>query len=653
MNTKHDHSAEFTPTPEVVINEEATYLQISPKFGLALSGGGIRSASFALGVLQSLAKSGLLSHVDYLSTVSGGGYIGSALVWWKKQGLPVRDSSHNNTYSTSDSGNHDFPFGAVEEGPSSTTQDSILDFLRFHSSYLVPGRGMDILSVVGILLRNILMSLLMHVGVVGLFLFLFFSALIVLNYLNPTWFELATTLIPFVAESASSIFGVISPPTSATTVDAYIYRICFYIAIYTSLLFLIATILYSIGTFGFQITQLLVPESHTRSLRYSIRNWSQVIFGYLIKMLLMFSLLTSLPVLAELMSDHTYLYPMTIGGSLLLVFAPFRTDLFNQHGILDHARRLFGAVIFLYFVTIISYNFVSIMLFVPIDTLEDLRALSAIGGGGAHRYNITASMVGGFYTAIVIIWIGFVFLVGTLVNVNYFGIHRMYRDRLMELFLPDNESVLDQEWGKATVANTVSIQDVCGDQSRRPYLLINTNIVLTDSRTKKFRERGGDNFILSRLYCGSGATGWRRSHQYMKRTDAGMTLATAMAISGAAASPYAGADGTAWTRNRWISIMMSMLSLRLGYWAPHPHPGKNWIGIPNFIFPGMMSVLIGGNLHEDYKIIDLTDGGHFENLGLYELVRRRLKLIVICDSSADPDGKLQSLALAIERVRVF
>src|SRR5215831_13983311 len=47
--------------------------------GLAFSGGGIRSATFNLGVLQGLAERGLLAHIDYLSTVSGGGYIGSWL----------------------------------------------------------------------------------------------------------------------------------------------------------------------------------------------------------------------------------------------------------------------------------------------------------------------------------------------------------------------------------------------------------------------------------------------------------------------------------------------------------------------------------------------------------------------------------------------
>ena len=50
--------------------------------GLAFSGGGIRSATFNLGILQALAKARLLRTVDYISTVSGGGYIGSWLMAW-------------------------------------------------------------------------------------------------------------------------------------------------------------------------------------------------------------------------------------------------------------------------------------------------------------------------------------------------------------------------------------------------------------------------------------------------------------------------------------------------------------------------------------------------------------------------------------------
>ena len=47
--------------------------------GFGLSGGGIRSATFSLGVLQALAEARCLGKIDFLSTVSGGGYVGSFL----------------------------------------------------------------------------------------------------------------------------------------------------------------------------------------------------------------------------------------------------------------------------------------------------------------------------------------------------------------------------------------------------------------------------------------------------------------------------------------------------------------------------------------------------------------------------------------------
>jgi hypothetical protein len=55
-------------------------------FGLALSGGGIRSATFNLGLLQALQRTRLLNQLDYVSTVSGGGYIGGFWTAWRHNG---------------------------------------------------------------------------------------------------------------------------------------------------------------------------------------------------------------------------------------------------------------------------------------------------------------------------------------------------------------------------------------------------------------------------------------------------------------------------------------------------------------------------------------------------------------------------------------
>src|SRR3712207_3582094 len=90
--------------------------------GLSLSGGGIRSASFCLGVLQALDRRGVLKRLDYLSTVSGGGYIGSSL---------SSAMSHNGGK---------FPFGNGLQDSASVAH------IRNHSNYLMPHGKTDVLE---------------------------------------------------------------------------------------------------------------------------------------------------------------------------------------------------------------------------------------------------------------------------------------------------------------------------------------------------------------------------------------------------------------------------------------------------------------------------------------------------------------------------
>src|SRR5262245_21572303 len=102
--------------------------------GLALSGGGIRSAAFCLGALQALHETRVLRRVDYLSTVSGGGYIGCSLT------AALNASSGN------------FPFTsriAEDESPS-------LQHIRDHSNYLFANGVVDVLHNASIYARGLL-----------------------------------------------------------------------------------------------------------------------------------------------------------------------------------------------------------------------------------------------------------------------------------------------------------------------------------------------------------------------------------------------------------------------------------------------------------------------------------------------------------------
>ncbi|MBU1691441.1 MAG: hypothetical protein KJ958_12075 [Gammaproteobacteria bacterium] len=244
-----------------------------------------------------------------------------------------------------------------------------------------------------------------------------------------------------------------------------------------------------------------------------------------------------------------------------------------------------------------------------------------------------------------------------------------------------------------------------------PYPIINANIVLVSSQIPKFRARGGDNFILTPKYCGSNATGWCETKNEASPYES-MSVPTAIAISGAAVNSNTGSGGDGITRSPWLSFLMGFLNIRLGYWAPNPTPDKvrmeriaagldreilaipqredrpvwayeaelvshglkilvlwplkqlhmavhhllnlSWgtrPDEPKAVYPGLLELFMRTNLDENSQLVQLSDGGHFENLGLYELVRRRLKLIIVCDGSADPNYGFEDLANAIEKVR--
>jgi len=61
--------------------------------------------------------------------------------------------------------------------------------------------------------------------------------------------------------------------------------------------------------------------------------------------------------------------------------------------------------------------------------------------------------------------------------------------------------------------------------------------------------------------------------------------------------------------------------------------------------------MLGIGLSEADQKIHLADGGHFENLGLYELLRRRCRYIIVSDAGADPTGTLADLGQAVQRAR--
>lgn len=118
------------------------------RVGLAISGGGIRSATFALGILQGFARERVLGTIDYMSTVSGGGYFGSFL------GRLFTREYVENVADVED----------ILAGPPAVTQEppnpreqakwKVVGWLRENGRYLAPRGAGDTLLAGTVLLRN-------------------------------------------------------------------------------------------------------------------------------------------------------------------------------------------------------------------------------------------------------------------------------------------------------------------------------------------------------------------------------------------------------------------------------------------------------------------------------------------------------------------
>lgn len=570
-----------------VIEEEKKFIKESKStkkggdiWGLGISGGGIRSASVGLGVMQALVASpgkSILSKMDYLSTVSGGGYIGTALTWFLHKGLPDGKKAGTDP--------DNFPLGQIGTGARSKQKGNlILNFIRQHGNYLLPGQGLNVLSLFGVTIRSMFISLLVYLSLLT-------TAMGALKYLNL-----------FKKYTFGKHLGIDIPSFPGLV----------WLAIAVVIILIVLSLLFSIRTY-------LTMGSERR---YKNQIIGQKFLGKAWKWIFVLGLLGSLVYFTQYLPE---IWQKAVAGTSLSVGTIL--GLFQHKKAVNESGSNSGGLptLAIYFAAfLLNYG----LLFTA--------------------YLLSGFFPNWFYIAILAV---VTMVLGIFVNLNYVGLHRMYRNRLMETFLPNVKSVENNKWQAATDANDTLLENIC-DKSRRPYHLINTNIVLVDSPTTKYRGRGGDSFLFSKLYTGSDATGYIPTKNYMKQGRGGITLSTAMAISGAAVNPNTGSAGRGPTRNKMVSALLGILNLRLGYWAKNPRSKLKWSPPPNFIKPGLNGDVLGGNLNENKADIQLTDGGHFENLALYELIRRKAKVIIISDAGADVNYRFSNLANAIEKVRV-
>lgn len=527
--------------------------------GLAFSGGGIRSAVFNLGVLQALEAGGLMARIDYLSSVSGGGYIASCYSWLRAA----------------------LPAGAdrVFETPLRDRSGNALDWIRSHGKYLTSHRGFSIWT----LLASILASTFVNVLVLGpaLLFAVFALTLAWLPVQWQAWLALPGAALP----SAHHGFLLLLGGGAACL-----------------LLFPLIAVVFA---FVAGIPNLATVRRIDRM---------RVLMGRLLVYGLALLALGLIPVVGALgeMLQHTlsmpqgqavgkhasYLLPMLSGLASMLAD--------KLRGGAGRGRlATIGVSLLVYGLLILAYH---------------LATSTTVVGSIGFAATVALSV-----------------LLAFACDINRVSIHAYYRARLSDAFLPPVRGAACEDPGNFGLAQM-------GPEQGAPLQLVNTTLNMSSSRNERDRSRMGASFFFSPVSSGSQATGFRLIADY---AGGAMALSTAFTVSGAAIDPDIAA-----VDSRPVSFMMALLNVRLGFWARNPAHGD--AGNPPlpwwWIFIGRE--MLGVGLDARHRHVHLSDGGGFENLGIYELIRRRARYIIACDAGSDPQTTLADLGRAIERVRV-
>lgn len=267
------------------------------------------------------------------------------------------------------------------------------------------------------------------------------------------------------------------------------------------------------------------------------------------------------------------------------------------------------------------------------------------------------------------------------VNVNKFSLHGAYRDRLARSYLgASHEQRVGDPFTGFDDTDNFQLHRLKG---QKPFHVINGTVNLVGGKNLAWQTRKAATFTMSPLHCGSWHLDYRHTNEYSRNTHPGnckhirycnrmntpcpsvdecelpgkaLRLGTAMAISGAAANPNMGYYSSA-----VVTFLMSLFNIRLGWWLGNtaeigdkvdfwcvPYYTKHSPSIA--VLPLLNETL--GRTSENRRYINVTDGGHFENLGLYEMVLRRCKCIVLSDAAADEHFKFSDLSNAIQKCKV-
>jgi hypothetical protein len=273
-----------------------------------------------------------------------------------------------------------------------------------------------------------------------------------------------------------------------------------------------------------------------------------------------------------------------------------------------------------------------------------------------NYWSQTESLSGTLYLAALGICMAGLALFAWRVDINEFSLNMFYRNRLVRCYLGASRYISRQRKPHPFTGfdekDNLMLSDFADEKQKYsgPFPILNTTLNLGASGDLQggIQSRQSAPFFFTPLHagCSRPKVGFQAQSKYRDRS---ISMGTAVAISGAAASPNQG-----YHTSPVVAFLMTLFNVRLGWWMPNPKhlfgKGRENPGL-NFSMQYLLMELFG-MAGEDSDFVNLSDGGHLENLGIYELVRRKCSLIVAGDGEQDLDMHFCSLGNMIRMCAV-
>jgi hypothetical protein len=736
----------------------------APLTALCLSGGGIRSATFALGVIQGLAEQGVLGAFDYLSTVSGGGYIGAWLTCWKQRAQGI---------------DRVIPRIRGEAPAAPASGPDPIQHLRDYNNYLAPRLGLfsvDTWTLVATVARNMFLNWLVFVPLLlaalmaprlmlslarlGETFFAFYGSS---GWLNP---EHLSKIIPAASAFffAMAIFNTLRylPGVGGTNhTEIQFLKYCLLPLVLAAMAFVTNDAWFTGG--DSTLAGAATPEAMAYKtlipayMATAFAGWlAYLIFcGKSLRERMRLFLPVSAAVLVASWSAGSalwlligHIYPsipwpvyITVALPVLLVallLAEFLFIGFSSRVLLDKDREWLARAGAWVLLVVVGWTAVCALVLILPDWaftmgvweksllaaagasagwISALGGLSSKTGPGDQNTAGTAApppslavsiatklaapvfaaafLVGlsiltnwilgisGWGTlthwdkaaktwvntpcpgcawwdhrallegtrweanfALGVAFLAFGWLMARYINTNTFSLQQMYRNRLIRAYLgASNPSRDANDFTGFAQSDNIALHEL--DPKLKPFHVVNVTLNLVGGQRLAWQQRKAESFTMTPLHCGSCNLGYRPSLNY--GGPRGISLGTAIAISGAAASPAMGYHSSS-----VIAFIMTLFNARLGCWLGNPGAA----GLKTWRQAGPTSAIASivreafGHTDDTSAYVYLSDGGHFENLGIYEMVRRRCGYIVVSDAGCDPQFTYEDLGNALRKIRI-